>query len=63
MQWLADLLAHLGTAGACANASQTLADEREVSAQLDRFLLRFDHPAGGASTPIEQAAAKQHRVA
>lgn len=56
MQWLADLVALLGTHGAYANASRSLAEEREVAVRLDRFLVSFDHPAGGARTPVEPAA-------
>jgi hypothetical protein len=57
MQWLADLLAHLGTHGAYANASQALADEQETAAELERFLLRFAHPAGRGDTSVEPTAA------
>lgn len=53
MQWLPDLVALLGSHGAYANASRSLADEREAAARLDRFLLRFDHPAGSGRTPVE----------
>jgi len=63
MQWLTDLVAHLGSHGAYANASRSLAEEREVATQLDRFLLRFDHPAGNGTRPIEPAAADCSRVA
>jgi len=63
MQWLADLVAHLGSSGAYANASRSLAVERELAAQLDRFLLRFDHPAGRALGPVEPAAGECTRVA
>ncbi len=63
MQWLADLLANLGTSGASSNASRALADEREKAAQLERFLLRFDHPAGRARTPLEPAAGERAQVA
>lgn len=63
MQWLADLAAHLGTHGAYANASTSLADEREGAAQIDRFLLRFEHPSGRSRHPVEPAAGEWIRVA
>jgi hypothetical protein len=63
MQRLADLLARLGTHGAYANASRALADERERAAQVDRFLLRFAHPAGGSRLVQEPAAGECIRVA
>jgi len=63
MQWLADLVAHLGAHGAYANASRSLAEEREVAARIDRFLVRFDHPAGRARTPVEAPAGDRVRVA
>lgn len=62
MQWLADLVSLLGPHGAYANASQSLAEEREAAAQVDRFLLRFDHPAGRSRTPLEPTAGER-RVA
>jgi len=63
MQWLADLVAHLGTHGAYTNASSSLAEEREVATQLDRFLVRFDHPAGRSRAPAEPASGECVRVA
>jgi hypothetical protein len=63
MQWLTDLVALLGTHGAYANASRSLAEEREVAAQLDRFLLRFDHPAGRDRIPAEPPSGDAVRVA
>lgn len=63
MQWLADLVALLGTSGAYANASRALAEEREAAAQVDRFLARFAHPAGQAGTPVELAAGTCTQVA
>jgi len=63
MQWLADLIALVGAHGAYANASRSLAEEREVEGQIDRFLLRFDHPAGRARMPIEPAGGECSRVA
>jgi hypothetical protein len=63
MQWLADLFALLGTHGAYANASRSLAEEREVAAEIDRFLVRFDHPAGQARMPLELATAACTQVA
>lgn len=57
MHAIARLLARYGTYGAYANASRALAEEREVAAQLDRFLLRFGHPAGGSRVPVEPRAA------
>lgn len=53
MQWLTDLVALLGTDGAFSNASRSLAEEREGAARLDRFLRRFDHPAGSGRLPLE----------
>ncbi len=63
MQWLANLVAYLGTHGAYANASGSLAEEREVAAQIDRFLVRFDHPAGRSRVPAEPASGECARVA
>lgn len=63
MQWLADLLAHLGTHGAYANASRSLAEEQEAVARLDRFLLRFDHPAGKGLVPMEPPVGEATQVA
>jgi len=48
MQWLSDLVALLGTHGAYANASRSLAKEREVADHLDRFLVSFGHPAAAS---------------
>jgi len=56
MQWLADLVAHLGASGASANAAISLAEEREATIRIERFLARFDHPAGRALIPVEPAA-------
>lgn len=61
MQWLADLLARLGTHGAYANASRGLAEEQEAAAQLDRFLLRFGHRTAGPAD--EPATGRCTRVA
>lgn len=63
MQWLPDLLARLGPHGAYANASRSLAEERETVEQLDRFLLRFEHPAGRSRIPVEPPAAGAVQVA
>ena len=63
MQWLANLVAHLGTSGACANAARSLTEEREVTAQVERFLVRFSHPAGQARVPVEPPAGACTRVA
>jgi len=63
MQWLAEIVALFGAHGAYANASGSLAEEREVGAQVDRFLLRFAHPAGGAAHPTEPAAGQCPQVA
>jgi hypothetical protein len=63
MQWLADLFALLGPAGSSANASRSLAEEREMAARIDRFLDQLDHPAGRARTPAEPPAGDCTRVA
>ena len=63
MQWLADLFALLGPAGAHANASRSLAEEREMAARIDRFLVQLEHPAGQAQHPAEPAADGRTRVA
>lgn len=63
MQWLTDLIALLGSHGAYANASRSLAEEREVAAQLDCFLARFQHPAGQARVPVEPAVGHRRQVA
>lgn len=63
MQWLADLIARLGTHGASANASDSLADEREAAAHIERFLARFDHPAGRAHIPAEPPLSTSAQVA
>ncbi len=63
MQWLADLVAHLGTHGAVANVAGSLADERETAVRVERFLARFDHPAGRAAIPVEPAFTGPARVA
>jgi hypothetical protein len=63
MHLLTDLVALLGTRGACANASRSLAEEREVTAHLDQFLLRFEHPAGTVRVPVEPPAGDAARVA
>jgi hypothetical protein len=63
MQRLVDLIARFGTHGAYANASRSLAEEQEVAAQLERFLVRFAHPAGRAHTPHEPAAGACTQVA
>lgn len=63
MQWLADLIARLGTHGAYANASHSLADEREAAAHIERFLTRFDHPAGRAQIPAEPPLGTSAQVA
>ena len=63
MQWLADLVALLGASGAHSNASRSLAEERDAAARVDRFLARFDHPAGRACVPVEPAAGACSRVA
>ena len=63
MQWLADLFAHLGPAGAQANASRSLAEEREMATRIDRFFDQLEHPAGQARTPVEPAAGGCNRVA
>lgn len=63
MQWLADLVALLGTAGASANASRPLAEEREMATRLDRFLVQLDHPAGRERTPVEPPAGGRTQVA
>ena len=53
MQWITDLVARLGTHGAYVNVSRSLTEEQESAARIDRFLLRFDHPAGQARAPVE----------
>ena len=74
MQWLAGppalqgrsgrgLVAYLGTSGALANTSRSLAEEGEVAAHVYRFLTRFDHPAGKARIPVEPAAGDLTQVA
>ena len=63
MQWLSDLVALLGTPGAYANASRSLAEERDVAANLDRFLVSFAHPAGRSRVPHEPPAGGCTRVA
>ncbi len=63
MQWLADLIARFGPSGAYANASHALTEEQEAAAQVERFLVRFDHPAGRARIPVEPAAGGCTRVA
>ncbi len=63
MQWLTDLVALLGTSGASANASRSLIEEQEAAARIDRFLLRFDHPAGQARIPVEPPAGDCTQVA
>jgi len=63
MQWLSDLVALLGTHGSFANASRSLAEERAVAAQLDRFLVSFEHPAGRSRVPLEPPAGECTRVA
>ena len=63
MQWFSDLVARLGTSGACANASRSLAEEREAAVRIERFLTRFDHPAGRAGIPEEPVSTGSARVA
>ena len=63
MQWLTDLVACFGAHGAYANASRVLAEEREAAEQIDRFLLRFGHPAGLSHVPVEPPAAEAAQVA
>lgn len=63
MQLLTDLVARLGSSGACANASDSLAEEREAALRIERFLARFDHPAGRAGIPVEPASTGSARVA
>jgi len=63
MQWLTDLIARFGAHGAYANASRSLAEEREVDGQVERFLRTFEHPAGRARTPTELSASECARVA
>ena len=63
MQWLADLVALLGASGAAASAETSLAEEREAAVRIERFLARFDHPAGRAATPVEPACTGSARVA
>ena len=63
MQWLADLVAPLGASGAAVNAASSLTEEREAAARVERFLARFDHPAGQAAVPVEPARAGSARVA
>lgn len=63
MQWLTDLVALVGTQGAYTNALRSLAEEREVASHMERFLLRFDHPAGQALVPVEPPAGDCSEVA
>lgn len=63
MRWLTDLVAFLGTHGAYTNASRSLAEEREVAAQLERFLIRFDHPAGRSRILAEPPSGGARHVA
>lgn len=63
MQWIADLVARLGSHGAYANASSSLASEREEAVRIERFLVRFDHPAGRDRVPSEPPARETTRVA
>ena len=63
MQWITDLVALLGSHGAFANASRSLAEEREAVARLDCFLARFQHPAGQGRTPVEPAVGDRTQVA
>ncbi len=63
MQWLADLVAYLGASGASANAAISLSEEREATVRIERFLARFDHPAGRAAIPVEPAFTGPARVA
>ena len=63
MQWLADLVALLGPAGAQANASRSRAEERDMAARIDRFLVQRDHPAGQTRTPVEPPAGDCTQVA
>jgi hypothetical protein len=58
MQWLA----HPGTHGARTNAARALADERAMAAEVERFLVNFDHPAGRVQTPVEPAAVHRSHV-
>lgn len=63
MQWIADLVALLGNHGAYANASSSLAAEREEAIRIERFLIRFNHPAGRDHMLIEPPARERARVA
>lgn len=58
MPWLADLVARLGRSGAAANAAASLAEEREAAVRIERFLIRFDHPAGRSAVPVEPACTR-----
>ena len=55
MQRLADLMTRLGPSGAAANAAASVAEEREATVRIERFLARFDHPAGRSAVPVEPA--------
>ncbi len=63
MQWFSDLVARLGSSGACANAASSLVEEREAAVRIERFLARFDHPAGQLGIPVEAAGTGPARVA
>ena len=52
-----DVLASLGNAGARKNAGQVIDERRRAEDDLDRFLARLAHPAGGAAVPTERRVA------
>jgi hypothetical protein len=52
-----DVLRSLGNAGARENASRAVDERRRAEADLERFLVRFAHPAGSASVPTERRVA------
>jgi hypothetical protein len=55
-RWI-DLLNPLGNDGACRNAARAVEARRRAEADLDQFLARFAHPAGGARVPSERRVA------
>jgi hypothetical protein len=52
-----DVLNALGNDGARKNAGRAVDDRRRAELELEQFLVRFAHPAGGASVPTERRVA------
>lgn len=56
MSWLVDLVVLLVTRDTKAEPPRARVDEHDVNEQIERFLQRFEHPAGRASMPVEPSA-------